>query len=92
MGTPVFILISQGFYPYLESCPSGRRGAIGNRVYRQKRYRGFESLTLRHEKAAQGAVSHAIQRCEPRQARKGAAVSGTLYVYVRHGLLCGLFP
>jgi len=39
----------------------------------------------------QRAVSHAIQRCEPRQVRKGAAVSGTLYVYVRRGPLCGLF-
>ncbi len=43
------------------------------------------------KKAVQRAVSHAIQRCEPRQVRKGAAVSGTLYVYVRRGPLCGLF-
>ena len=49
------------------------------------------SLSAIH-KAAQGAVSHAMQRCEPRQARKGAAVNGTLHVYVRHGPLFGLFP
>ena len=32
----------------MESCPSGRRSTIGNRVGGHKLSRGFESLALRH--------------------------------------------
>jgi hypothetical protein len=34
----------------LESCPSGRRSTIGNRVDGQNLSQGFESLALRHRK------------------------------------------
>src|SRR4030042_2900994 len=44
-----------------ERCPRGRRGTTGNRVFRQNRDRGFESLSLRQPTLELRLASHPIQ-------------------------------
>ena len=69
-----------------ERCPSGRRSTAGNRVPAVRRVVG-SNPTLSATAPARGYGSRAMAAREPRQARKGATVSG-----VRHAPRGCLYP